>query len=254
MQMGATSPTHWWGEYAAHFAATVPIQATGWKRLTLCQRSCSKCGEYICFALAAYGKGIGLLNSGQALQWSNNWVACFHDREKVRCCVLRWTTKMKYAISWILSSSFHLHNQCAKHETQRSHWMYQCRRLLMLTCRIGPEVLQMVAWADFLSPSTCDWKAFWSCCWSNALNWRAEARLSSSFAFLAVRSDFLASAAATSVLFEYISLLCSSCSVDFICNHYRNHALIRCRYKFTTSLEEQFGPIWIMKTTQTMQK
>ena len=104
-QMGATSPTHWWEEYAAHFTAS---------RLKLCQRSCSKCGDYICFALAAYGKGTGLLSSGQALQWSINWVTCFHCRDEVPYGVLQWTPST--CTTYI------------KHETERSRWAYQPRR------------------------------------------------------------------------------------------------------------------------------
>ena len=135
---------------------------------------------------------------------------------------------------------FHLDNWWIKLE--QNHWAYWRRRprSSLSLCRIGPGGQMMVAWAVFWSP-TCDWKAFSSCCWSSALNWRAEAGLSSSFAFLAVRSDFLASAASISGMLEYISLPCSSCSVDFNWNHHISHSLIRCRYKFTASAENSLS-------------
>lgn len=231
--------------HIAHFAVSVPIQSANWVKKAHASPKILKQMRWVHCTCCIWRRHrrpawwVLVKRRNEAIVPAYQVTIEKHASiavKEVRYGVLRRTTKKD--IRCFLDPARFLPPvqpmQCVKHETERSHRAYRCRRPRSLSLRtIGPEVaLQMVAWAASWSPSsTCDWKAFWSCCWSNALNWRAEARLSSIFAFLAVRSDFLASAAAISVLFEYISLLCSSCSVDFSCSSYRNHPLIRSRCK-----------------------
>lgn len=108
-----------------------------------------------------------------------------------------------------------------------SHLYSRCRYAAIWSSQV-----QMVVCVVFWSP-ICETKDFWSCCCSSALNWRAEARLSSSFAFLAMRSDFLASAAVISALFKYITPPWCSCSVDFSCTIKSCRQSLVWRYGFT---------------------